>query len=69
MEPCQTCKTRKCVYVVDWEDHPETTGYSMYKTGWHGQYGCMRAVAMINQKTLVPCALEVRHQLQIPMLG
>ena len=37
----------ECKYLIDYHNHPDTTGYSMAKQGW-SWWGCMRLLATIN---------------------
>jgi hypothetical protein len=72
-------KCEGCPYLVDWEDFPETTGYSMYKGCQQSleagiklkvispRFGCMRLVAKINQKNLEPCKIAVIQPRQLVM--
>ncbi len=71
IEASEKCIRKNCVYVVDWANHPETTGYSMWKGDEAaikagiklpnpcGRYGCMRYLAMINQKELVKSSVDI----------
>lgn len=66
MDASVKCKSLKCVYCVDWlVDMPQNTWRaSEARCIPSKRYGCMRVVAWINQKPLVPCALEVEHPQQ-----
>lgn len=62
----EKCKHYNCVYLVDWHDFPDSTGYSKARQG-QSWYGCMRYIALINNKRMKPCHWDevVEQQLEL----